>query len=162
MADGRYAQHPGKPSRRAEDRLPDEDRPRYSVTDLVEALREVRDAEPTGVKPLPKPDVELADSFKPRLHFTARVVGVLIALAVAVGSIAAALAWTGSVVDDRAKGVLVRGGLMCPERDPSIAVDPRYACKSLPQQIGEVRDAQAETNRLLDALLKRLPQEPAP
>lgn len=96
--------------------------------------------------------------------------GVIAAVCTAGGGIYAGCMGSGVLVENQVKHVLVRSRLICPEIDPAAApIDPRFACKTLTDRVDELRaaqDAQAEaqrdTNAKLDAVLRRLPQEPTP
>lgn len=76
----------------------------------------------------------------------------------------------GVLVENQVKAVLVRSSLICPPLDPDAEpVEERFRCKTLAEKVAEVReaqDAQSEaqraTNAKLDAVLRRLPQEPSP
>lgn len=148
--------------------MPDEDRPRYSVTDLVEVLREVRDAEPTGVHDLRGADRKAVRAVKRTPGKTVMAgLALIAALGTAGGAIYGACMGSGVLVEQQVKHVLVRSSLICPELDPAAApTDPRYACKTLAERVGELRDAQdaqaeaqRDTNAKLDAVLRRLPPE---
>lgn len=165
MTDGAYS-HTYR--RRVEDALPEREKPKHSdadvyrfVTEAVRDALEARDSDATGVQRLSQVDQREVKRVKRTWgKMVMRVVGYVIAAGSVLTACGSTLAGAAYVADWRIHHDLVTAGLMCPPIDPDVHVNAEYACKQLPDRIGELQTAQAKTNEQLAHIVELLEKRP--